>query len=222
MLLPPWAEQPLLPSSPPRAGSAMPSRRIARRPAPTLLASSSRPTRRASRSESTMVGQRRHHRDYIAPRYPPAVRSPDERGLAAQPKGATGRRQSPRHQVPFCGSCVVGLYNHQHRHSSIRYVTPAQRHAGEDRPLLAARHALYQQARETNPRRWSGRTRDWTPVGAVTLNPARNSVVAAATQTRLPASTGEPALPSQPGGLAAATTQAVSPAIGPTSQPHPE
>ena len=113
-------------------------------------------------------------------------------------------------------------YNHEHRHSGIRYVTPAQRHAGEDRPLLAARHALYQQARETNPRRWSGRTRDWTPIGAVTLNPERDSVVAAATQTRLPASTSEPALPSQPGGLAAATTQVVSPAIGPPSQPQPE
>ena len=26
--------------------------------------------------------------------------------------------------------------------------------------------------------RWSGTTRDWTPVGAVTLNPERDSVVA--------------------------------------------
>ena len=73
----------------------------------------------------------------------------------------------------------VHWYNHEHRHSGIRYVTPAQRHAGEDRPLLAARHALYQQAREANPRRWSGPTRNWTPIGAVTLNPERDSVVAA-------------------------------------------
>ena len=89
-------------------------------------------------------------------------------------------------------------YNQEHRHSGIRYVTPAQRHAGEDRPLLAARHALYQQARETNPRRWSGSTRDWTPVGAVTLNPERDRVVAA-TQHLLSGSTGEPAFPSRPG-----------------------
>ena len=74
----------------------------------------------------------------------------------------------------------MGLYNQEHRHSGIRYVTPAQRHAGEDRPLLAARHVLYQQAREANPRRWSGPTRDWTPIGAVTLNPERDSIVAAA------------------------------------------
>jgi putative transposase len=115
----------------------------------------------------------------------------------------------------------VHWYNHEHRHSGIRYVTPAQRHAGGDGALLAARHALYQRARETNPRRWSGPTRDWTPIGAVTLNPERDSVVAAATQTLLPGSTGEPALPSRSGGLAAASTLAASPAIGRPCQPHP-
>ena len=90
-------------------------------------------------------------------------------------------------------------YNHEHRHSGIRYVTPAQRHAGEDRPLLAARHALYQQARAANPRRWSSHTRNWAPIGAVTLNPERDRVVAAATQQLLSGSTGEPAFPSRPG-----------------------
>ena len=114
----------------------------------------------------------------------------------------------------------VHWYNHEHRHSGIRYVTPAQRHAGGDGPVLAARHALYQRARETNPRRWSGRTRDWTPVGAVTLNPERDSVVAAATQTLLSASTGKPALPSRPGVLAAASTAAGAPAIGRPSPPR--
>ena len=43
----------------------------------------------------------------------------------------------------------VQWYNHEHRHSGIRYVTPAQRHAGQDRPLLEARHAVYQDARDT-------------------------------------------------------------------------
>lgn len=114
----------------------------------------------------------------------------------------------------------VHWYNHEHRHSGIRTVTPAQRHAGGDGPVLAARHALYQRARETNPRRWSGRTRDWTPVGAVTLNPERDSVVAAATQTLLSGSTGEPAPPSRPGVLAAASTVAASPAIGRTPPPR--
>ena len=95
-------------------------------------------------------------------------------------------------------------YNHEHRHSGIRYVTPAERHAGGDRPILAARHALYQQAREANPRRWSGPTRNWTPIGAVTLNPERDSVVASIAQPMLSGSTGGPALPSRPGGPTAA------------------
>src|SRR3954467_14738530 len=94
-------------------------------------------------------------------------------------------------------------YNHEHRHSGIRYVTPAQRHAGEDRPLLAARHALYQQARAANPRRWSGHTRNCAPIGAAPLNPERDRVVTAATQHLLSGSTGKPAFPSRPGGPAA-------------------
>ena len=50
----------------------------------------------------------------------------------------------------------VRWYNHDHRHSGIRYVSPAQRHAGEDRTILAARHELYTRARALNPARWSG------------------------------------------------------------------
>ena len=76
----------------------------------------------------------------------------------------------------------VRWYNDEHRHSGIRYVTPGQRHCGADQAILAARHELYRQARERNPARWSGTTRDWTPIGAVTLNPERASVVAAHTK----------------------------------------
>jgi transposase InsO family protein len=73
----------------------------------------------------------------------------------------------------------VQWYNHDHRHSGIRYVSPAQRHAGEDHAILAARHALYLQARALNPARWSGKTRNWSPIGTVTLNPERDSVIRA-------------------------------------------
>jgi len=72
----------------------------------------------------------------------------------------------------------VRWYNDEHRHSGIRYVTPGQRHCGADQAILAARHELYLKARERNPARWSGTTRDWSPIGAVTLNPERDSVVA--------------------------------------------
>jgi putative transposase len=71
----------------------------------------------------------------------------------------------------------VQWYNIEHRHSAIRYVSPAQRHAGEDHTILAARHALYTKARERNPARWSGTTRNWSPIGAVTLNPERDSII---------------------------------------------
>ena len=40
--------------------------------------------------------------------------------------------------------------------------------------------ALYTSARAANPRRWSGTTRDWTPRGAVTLNPERDAAINAA------------------------------------------
>jgi transposase InsO family protein len=77
----------------------------------------------------------------------------------------------------------VHWYNAEHRHSGIRYVTPAQRHAGEDHAILEARHALYQAARAANPARWSGQTRNWSPVGPVTLNPERDAVVSSAMET---------------------------------------
>ena len=75
------------------------------------------------------------------------------------------------------GHDFVHWYNFKHRHSGIRYVTPAQRHALEDQAILAARHQTYLEARERNPARWSGRTRDWSPIGPVTLNPERDAVI---------------------------------------------
>jgi transposase InsO family protein len=74
----------------------------------------------------------------------------------------------------------VVWYNHDHQHSGIRYVSPAQRHAGEDREILARRHALYLNARSANPRRWARHTRNWNPILAVTLNPEKDSVIDAA------------------------------------------
>jgi len=64
----------------------------------------------------------------------------------------------------------VAWYNNVHRHSAIRYVTPQQRHQGDDAAVLAHRKRCYEQAKAQRPERWSGPTRDWTPVGAVELN----------------------------------------------------
>lgn len=66
------------------------------------------------------------------------------------------------------------------RHSGIRYVTPAQRHDYLDRAIRQLASELYTRARENNPRRWSGGTRDWSHIKAVTLNPERKEMICAA------------------------------------------
>lgn len=71
-------------------------------------------------------------------------------------------------------------YNGQHRHSAIRYVTPDERHYGREKEILERRHRLYQQARQANPERWTRSTRNWSPVGTVTLNPMGASKAAEA------------------------------------------
>jgi transposase InsO family protein len=75
------------------------------------------------------------------------------------------------------GREFVQWHNFTHRHSGIRYVTPGQRHLHEDRVILATRHQTYQAARERHPARLSRHTRNWTPVGAVTLNPEREASI---------------------------------------------
>ena len=65
----------------------------------------------------------------------------------------------------------VRWYNTVHLHSAIRFVTPGDRHAGHDVARLAARHVVYERARDAHPERWSGDTRNWTPITVVTLNP---------------------------------------------------
>jgi transposase InsO family protein len=87
-------------------------------------------------------------------------------------KGFADLEQARRWAVAF-----VHWYNVDHRHSGIRYVSPTQRHSGTDHAILAARHAVYLKARAKNPARWSRHTRNWTPIGAVTLNPEKDSVV---------------------------------------------
>lgn len=66
----------------------------------------------------------------------------------------------------------VTWYNTEHRHSGIQFVTPKQRHEGKDKALLKEREAVYEAAKQVNPKRWNGRkTRNWKPEEAVWLNP---------------------------------------------------
>ena len=64
-------------------------------------------------------------------------------------------------------------YNEVHRHSALKFVTPGQRHRGEDRAILERRQRLYEAARAKQPERWSRKIRDWTPIGTVYLNPGK-------------------------------------------------
>ena len=66
----------------------------------------------------------------------------------------------------------VSGYNGEHRHSGIRFVTPQQRHTGQDEDIPARRRAVYEQARTRHPERWSGAVRNWNPITEVWLNPA--------------------------------------------------
>ncbi len=66
---------------------------------------------------------------------------------------------------------LVHWYNHEHRHSAIRFVTPNERHAGLDKSILQNREVVYAAARHANPSRWSGDTRDWSTIDEVHLNP---------------------------------------------------
>jgi putative transposase len=69
----------------------------------------------------------------------------------------------------------VRWYNNEHQHSSIGFVTPAQRHTSADLELLAARRRLYERARCRNPERWSRDARLWPRPDVVTLNPENSS-----------------------------------------------
>lgn len=73
----------------------------------------------------------------------------------------------------------VSWYNHKHLHSGIKFVTPEQRHLGLDKEILKKRHAVYTMAKLRHPERWTGNTRDWNHVKAVSLNPDKKSTQAA-------------------------------------------
>jgi len=68
----------------------------------------------------------------------------------------------------------VRWYNTQHRHSKLRFVTPEQRHNGEDTELLKRRQQVLEQAKQRMPSRWGTRpVRNCETVGPVTLNPEK-------------------------------------------------
>lgn len=69
------------------------------------------------------------------------------------------------------GEKLVTWYNHEHLHSALKFVTPHQRHMGEDHAVRANRHIVYERAKQQRPERWSGKTRNWLVNKVATLNP---------------------------------------------------
>ncbi|MBK8638831.1 MAG: transposase [Chromatiaceae bacterium] len=67
----------------------------------------------------------------------------------------------------------VAGYNEAHRHRALKFVTPGQRHRGEDQALLAGRRGLYAAAKAQYPERWSGAIRNGEPDAVVLLNPGK-------------------------------------------------
>lgn len=76
----------------------------------------------------------------------------------------------------------VRWYNDEHRHSAIKFITPSQRHEGQDIEILKARRRVYETAKDRSPTRWSGETRNWDRPNQVWLNPVKTK---SATQEKL-------------------------------------
>jgi putative transposase len=65
----------------------------------------------------------------------------------------------------------VKWYNQEHLHSALKFITPQQRHNGEDKMIMKKRDAVYQNAKQKHPERWRKNTRNWTLQDSITLNP---------------------------------------------------
>ena len=75
-------------------------------------------------------------------------------------------------------------YNEVHHHSALKFVTPDQRHRGEDVEILEKRKELYEAQRRCRPERWSGATRDWEPERVALLNPNKSRQKLSSTQVK--------------------------------------
>lgn len=74
-------------------------------------------------------------------------------------------------------SGFVTWYNDEHKHSSLKFVTPSQRHYGQAKKCLNQRDDLMKQAKARTPERWGKRsTRDWSLKDEVWLNPERSGI----------------------------------------------
>jgi transposase InsO family protein len=88
-----------------------------------------------------------------------------------------GYPDNPFESMEKARSWVLGFakwYNKIHRHSALKFVTPDQRHRGQDITILERRKQLYLATRAKHPQRWSGSIRNWQPDDVVYLNPNKS------------------------------------------------
>lgn len=69
----------------------------------------------------------------------------------------------------------VNWYNTEHKHSGIKFLSPIQRHTGQDQEVLEARKAVYKEAKTRHPERWSRSVRNWNLSNEVWLNPVKET-----------------------------------------------
>jgi putative transposase len=96
------------------------------------------------------------------------------RTLKGRPEYPNGPFQSMEKAHNWVAAFVT-WYNERHHHSSIQFVTPAQRHTGQHVKILEERKEVYEVAKRQRPERWSGQSRNWQPVSVVVLNPTTTS-----------------------------------------------
>lgn len=90
--------------------------------------------------------------------------------------GHDGTRFDTLEEAAAWVESFVRWYNHEHLHSGIGFVTPADRHEGRDIAILEHRRALYDHAQAAHPERWTRSHRPWNRPEEVLLLPAQQAV----------------------------------------------
>ncbi len=61
-------------------------------------------------------------------------------------------------------------YNYNHRHSGIQFLTPIQRHSGEEEKILNIRNKTIEKFHKENPHRYAANKKVFVPIVAVKIN----------------------------------------------------
>lgn len=67
----------------------------------------------------------------------------------------------------------VTWYNNEHKHSGLNFLSPVDRHNGDDKEIFKNRIAVYEAAKSKHPERWTKDIRNWSLEDKVFLNPER-------------------------------------------------